>query len=218
MKTICGEAEESYIAGLIAGDGHLEPRTHRTVISTNDECLRESTNKILFELGFSPKNIFDKVGGNVWKISVYSEKFQATLVEKYGLKKGNKTVSMKPPSECAFEEAYIGGLYDAEGWLEFLHAKYWRVRFKIKNLPVASWVHKKLVERGFHATLRPKDSCWIVDINRQQEVKMFVNSFPLFHSKWRNSGLLASLTAEGLNFQGHTWHTMAETMRSDAER
>lgn len=179
-------AAESYIAGLIAGDGHLEPLTHRTIISTNNLSLLGKAKALLRSLGFSPSICFDKTGGKVWKISVYSEKFQQTLVEKYGLVTGNKTVTMKPPLiSGSAEEPYIAGLYDAEGWYELLHQKYWRIRFKIKNLPVASWVNSRLVARGFHATLRPKDRCWIVDVNRQPEVKRFLRLFPLRHSKWR---------------------------------
>ncbi|MBI5036582.1 hypothetical protein HZC09_04530 [Candidatus Micrarchaeota archaeon] len=67
---------ESYLAGLIAGDGHIEGKTNRVVISTNNSLFKLVVCDFLNSLGLKTSIVFDSKGGNVWKISVYSEAFQ----------------------------------------------------------------------------------------------------------------------------------------------
>ena len=137
-------------------------------------------------MNLKPYVTFDKSGGNVWRISVYSNEFKIKLIKKYNLLEGNKTFQMKnltPPKESMIE--FLSGLYDAEGWFEIDKNKYYRIRFKIKNKSVADLVRKELKKLNFRPTNHKKsEGSYVVDINKQKDVIKFVKTFVLLHPKW----------------------------------
>lgn len=81
--------------------------------------------------------------------------------------------------------AFIGGLYDAEGWFELDKGKYYRIRLKMKNKAIMSFVKTNLITMAFSSRSHKKaDSSYVVDINKQPEVKKFIKEIPIFHPKW----------------------------------
>ena len=119
-----------YIAGLVAGDGHIE-ENGRVVIATNDKDFLEKIDALL---KYNKSIFFDK-SAKVWKISVNSNEFTKQLTD-IGIKKGNKIEAVM---EIKLKEneirQFISGLYDAEGHFEVDRRKgcYFKVRIKMKN-------------------------------------------------------------------------------------
>lgn len=206
----------SYLTGLIAGDGHIE-KGNRTVISTTDAEFKNSVKSMISELKLNPVEVFDKSGGNIWRLSVNSASFKSNLL-KIGLKEGNKvTVPMKFKIKTDLEFLLVSGLFDAEAWFEIDKTKYYRIRFKIKNESIIKFVMDFFLRNGICFTNGNKDKCFIININKQQEIRKFLSKVILLHPKWE---LIKKhfLMANGPNLLGYTRPTMVGTMRCNAER
>jgi len=175
---------KAYLAGLIVGDGHIEVGTNRIVITTSNAAYKQLVCDALRNLGFSPRTVFDRIGGNTWKISVYSKSFKNNLERDYGIPSGDKTLMDAPRVPDAEIVEFIAGLYDAEGWFELIHGKYFRIRFKVKSKALATFVFDKLCGFGFNAKMNEKDACFSVDLNRQPEIACFLHLFCLYHPRW----------------------------------
>ena len=177
---------ESYLAGLITGDGHIDTKTNKITITTKNSKFKDVIYVLLKKLKFKPTITFDVSGGKVWRVSLYSNKFKMKLINKYNLGKGNKTPQIKyptPPKTNTIE--FLSGLYDAEGWFEIDKNKYYRIRFKIKNKPIADFVRKELNRHNFRPTSHRKtEGSYVVDINKQKDVAKFMRTFVLLHPKW----------------------------------
>ncbi len=101
------------------------------------------------------------------------------------MKVGNKTTSIQIPKIYGkLKDYYIGGLYDAEGWVQVDKTKYFRIGIKMKSKSIIYFVNKRLVEMGFFPRCYKKDNCFEVDMNKQNEIKLFVRKIKLFHPKW----------------------------------
>ncbi|GEM_PF-5291800 len=203
-----------YIAGLIAGDGHIE-QNGRAVIATSDKEFLLKIDKLIQH----KKSIFFDKSAGVWKISVNSKEFTKQLTD-IGIKKGNKTETvMKINLKDDEIRQFISGLYDAEGHFEVDRRKgcYFKIRIKMKNSSLMEILYEFLSRNDYQPTQCKKDGCIVVDINRQRKVRKFVSEFMLFHSKWgRLRDLLSE--AEGLNFRGYTRPTMRRTMGCNTVR
>lgn len=187
MKKInSNEKVEGYLVGLITGDGYIEKNTNRVVIATKNRDYRDSIYDLFKKLDFKPTHFFDKKGGEIWKISLHSEKFKNLLINKYGLFSGKKTFIMKKPLVSKIQmKSFIAGLYDAEGWFEINKGKYYRIRLKMMNKNIMSFVEKRLTQMEFPVTSHKKaDNSYVVDLNKQPEVKRFFKTIPLLHPKW----------------------------------
>ena len=205
----------SYLAGLIIGDGHIERKKPRVVISTNSDEFKDIITDLLRQVGCNPFETFDKSGGNLWRISVVSKQFKHEL-ESRGLIEGNKTVAdldvgnnLVPP--------LLAGLYDAEGWFELDKGRYYRLRMKMKNESIMRFVDQQLKELGIRHMLNRKDRCFVADINSQKDVKGFLQKVNLLHPKWKPVVGYFRM-AKGPIALGYTRPTMRRTMRCNAER
>jgi len=105
-----------YIAGLIAGDGHIEKHRPRIVLASK---ARAKLAKIRNTLGIRGSLFLDKSAG-VWKYSLYSEELRDILESEFGIPAGNKSRRLKTPRIRRKDEIinYVAGWFDAEGWCE----------------------------------------------------------------------------------------------------
>ena len=209
---------ETYLAGFIAGDGHLEPKTNRTVLGSGDQQYAELLGMLLESLGYHASRFYD-VGGQQWKVAVRSEKLQDVLTGNYGIPRGAKSKSLPAPSipkeELVF---FVSGVFDAEGWYEMDKGRYIRIRLKMTSEKMTSFLHDTLRNMRYDAKYHKRtDGSAVVEINRQAEVKKFLKQFMLLHPKW--TPLYEVLgEAEAPNPPGYTRPTLPSTTGHDSER
>ncbi len=145
--------ELSYLAGLIAEDGHLENKTNRIVIFSNDKEFVDSLDKIL-KIVISKKSVFYDSNATEWKISFYSKTLQDLLIRDYGLLKGSKSRTVEFPENAKDVKSYISGLFDAEGWFEKDKGIYLRIRLKMNSERLVKSISDNLksfsIESRFH--------------------------------------------------------------------
>lgn len=172
--------KESYLAGLILGDGHIEKGNNRIVISSTEKKFLKKVGDFL-DNTFSL--FFDKSAG-VWKLGFYSKKLCSELNRIYSIPSGNKT-NAKNIFFGVYPDKFISGLCDAEGWFEKDKGKYWKIRIKLKSKDIIQKVREELNKLAFNPRghCKSEGSC-VVEINRQDEVKSFVKKFMLIHPKW----------------------------------
>src|SRR3989344_4426221 len=101
--------ELSYLAGLIAGDGHLENKTNKIVIFSNDKEFVDKIDKILKNV-IAKRSMFYDRNAKEWKISFYSKELQNLLMRDYGLLKGSKSRTVEFPENAKDVKSYISGL------------------------------------------------------------------------------------------------------------
>ena len=96
----------SYLAGLIAGDGHVEKNSRITISNKNREFLK----KVQKIVPVNTSLYYDK-HATVWKLSWYSKKLKSVLEKKYGVPPGEKSIKIKPPliKEAQEIKEYIAG-------------------------------------------------------------------------------------------------------------
>ncbi len=179
------EEIEGYLVGLIIGDGHIEPKTNRTVVASNNKNFIEKICRLFDTLNYK-YSIFHDKSATVWKISINSKKFHNTLTQKYGIPSGNKTFAdFKPILKENQQNCFIAGIFDAEGWPEKDKGKYLKVRVKMKNETVTSYIRKILYNEGFQPKgHRKSEGSFVVEVNKQPNVRKFYETFNLLHPKW----------------------------------
>src|SRR3989338_329393 len=124
--------ELSYLAGLIAGDGHLENKTNKIVIFSSDKEFVDSLDEIL-KIVIAKRSVFYDRNAKEWKVSFYSRELQDLLIKDYGLLKGSKSRAVEFPENAKDVKSYISGLFDADGWFEKDKEIYLRIRLKMKS-------------------------------------------------------------------------------------
>ena len=136
-------------------------------------------------MGYKPSLFFD-VAANEWKIAIRSKRLYNLLKNKYKVEAGDKTLIMKQPKlESCQIIPFISGIFDAEGWYEFDKKKYLRLRLKMKNLGVVSYVREELLKQDIKVNFhKRKDNSFVLSIYRKEEVKKFLDKFILTHPKW----------------------------------
>ena len=179
------EEIEGYLVGLIIGDGHIEPKTNRTVIASNDMEFATKISSLLNHLEYRNSVFYDK-SATVWKVAINSERLHKILTGKYGIPLGNKTFTAFEPRLVQSQlNGFIAGIFDAEGWSEKDKGKYLKARMKMKNESITSYIRKVLVEKGFQPKgHRKSEGSFVVEINKQSNVRKFFDTFNLLHSKW----------------------------------
>jgi DNA-binding transcriptional regulator WhiA len=196
--------EISYLAGLVAGDGHIEPNG-KIVISNKRKYFLQLVRRI-FKLGGS---LFYDKSAKVWKLSLYKKSLSKIMNKKYKIPIGKKAEKLEMPNLKTKKEIifFLGGLFDADGGIEVSHGKYFRIRLRLKSKKMIESVYHVLLKFNFRPRMHNREKQFVVEINRQEEVVRFLSSVPLL-----------LLKAEGPNLPGYTWPTMAETMRCNPER
>ena len=176
---------ESYLAGVVIGDGHIEFSTNRIVISSNKKEFIEKISTLLDYLEIKYSEFLDK-SAKVWKIATNSKKLGTLFKTKYNVPSGNKTHSeICPEIDNAHARYLISGLFDAEGWFEKDKGKYLRIRIKMKNRSIMNFVENLLQQWDFKPKKHIKaDGSIVVEINRQSEVNSFLDFFILLHPRW----------------------------------
>ena len=178
------EEIEGYLVGLTLGDGHIETKTNRVVITSNNKDFLNNISKMLENLGYGYSLFFDKLG-TTWKLSVRSNKFHRLLTERYSIEPGNKTITkIRPSLEDSQKNYFISGIFDAEGWFEKINKKYLRVRIKMKSKTITEFIREVLDQEGFRTKGRMKDNCFVVEINNKKDVKRFFETFNFMNPKW----------------------------------
>jgi len=174
---------EGYLVGLVIGDGHIEPKTNRIVIASNNEEFIDKISDLLKQLEYSHSIFYDK-SATVWKISVNSKKLHEILTTKYCIPAGNKTFTdFTPKLENNQLNFFIAGLFDAEGWFEMDKGKYLRARIKMKNKSVISYLREILNQKGYQPKFHEKEEgSFVVDLNNQSDVKKFFENTNLLTS------------------------------------
>ena len=202
---------EAYLAGFIAGDGHLEPETNRTVLGSGDPQYAELLSMLLELLDYRTSKFYDR-GGRQWKVAVRSEKLQGLLMGKYGIPKGAKAKSLPAPSIPKEEFVFFAsGVFDAEGWYEVDKGRYIRLRLKMISEKMTSFIHDTLRNMRYDAKYHKRtDGSTVVEINRQAYVKKFLKHFMLLHPKWTPLYEVFG-EAEAPNPPGYTRPTLPST-------
>ena len=179
------EEIEGYLVGLIIGDGHIEPKTNRTVIASNNRDFVSTISSFLDKLDYK-YSVFNDKSATVWKISINSEKLHRDLTDKYGIPAGNKTFAdFKPVLSEIQLNCFVAGIFDAEGWSEKDKSKYLKVRVKMKNHAITSYIRKILEDKGFQPKgHRKTEGSFVVEVNKQPNVRKFFDTFNLLHPKW----------------------------------
>lgn len=170
-----------YLAGLVAGDGHIEKGGRIVVVSTEKPFLETIGSFVPYK-----NSIFHDKRAGVWKIAWNSKQFTRDM-ELIGLKRGDKTtVAMSLKLQDCQLPQFIAGVYDAEGHFELdkRSGTYFRIRIKMKNSSVMRLVYQFLKGNGYEPRKFNKDDCIAVDINKQKHVARFASAFMLFHPKW----------------------------------
>ena len=176
----------AYLVGLTVGDGHVErsANSRRIVIFSSHEIFIRKIRQMLKELNYNASCFYDKAA-NEWKLATRSKELYELLVNKYRVPVGNKTVAnmdLNIPSHLI--SFFLAGLYDAEGWWDLDKGKYFRIRIKMNNESVIDFVFDALKSLGFHPKRHKIKNSFVVDINKQEEVKKFFQRMKLVHSRW----------------------------------
>ena len=176
---------EGYLVGLIVGDGHIEPKTNRIVIASNNEIFINKISSMFNKLKHQHSIFYDK-SATVWKLGINSKKLHDILTKKYNIPIGNKTfINFRPNLTEKQLTFFIAGIFDAEGWGEIDKGKYFKVRIKMKNKEIISFVREILENKGFQPKGHVKaDSSYVVEVNKQTNVKRFFKTINLLHPKW----------------------------------
>ena len=176
---------EGYLVGLIVGDGHIESKTNRIVIASNNEIFTNKISSMFNKLKYQHSIFYDK-SATVWKIGINSNKLYEILTKKYNIPIGNKTfVNFRPNLNKKQLTFFIAGLFDAEGWGEIDKGKYFKVRIKMKNKEIISFVREILEKQGFQPKGHTKaDKSYVVEVNKQPNVKRFFKKINVLHPKW----------------------------------
>ena len=184
FKINSNEDIEGYLVGLIIGDGHIEPNK-RIVIASNNKKYIEKVSLLIDKIGYKHSLFYDK-SATVWKISINSEKLHKIFTKIYKIPTGNKTFQrFKPKLKNNQLCHFISGIFDAEGWVELDKGKYFRLRIKLKNPTIISYIKQILDSMEFETRSHKKsEGSIVVEINKQKNVKKFYNTFQLFHDKW----------------------------------
>ena len=175
----------AYLAGIVLGDGHIESKRDRIVISSKYKNFLKKLDKKLKFLGHSRSIFFDK-SANVWKLSVYSGELVWMMTKEIGIPRGNKTYcKSKIRMEKDFIRQFLAGIYDAEGWTELDKGKYLKVRIKMKNRSFIKTIKSMLKEEGYKPTSHQKsEGSFVVDVNKRNDVKKFFETIPVLHPRW----------------------------------
>ena len=174
----------AYLVGLTVGDGHLESRSKRIVINSSREDYIRKVNDLFVELRIPASCFFDKAA-NEWKLATRSAKLYDLFTNEFGVIAGNKTfarMNLKIPAETV--SYFIAGLYDAEGWQDIDKKKYLRIRMKINNQSVAEFVFESFQKLGFEVKRHQSKKSFVVDINKREHVKRFLQEIPIIHPRW----------------------------------
>ena len=179
------EEIEGYLVGLVIGDGHIEPKTNRTVIASNNRTFVSSISSLLDKLDYK-HSVFNDRSAAVWKISISSKKLHEILTDSYGIPSGNKTFSdFRPILSENQLNCFVAGIFDAEGWPEIDKGKYLKVRVKMKNHAITSYIREILEAKGFQPKGHKKtEGSFVVEVNKQPNVSKFFDTFNLLHPKW----------------------------------
>jgi len=176
---------EGYLVGLIIGNRHIEPNTNRIVIVSNNGAFTNKISSMFNKLRYQHSIFYDK-SATVWKIGINSKKLHDTLTKKYNIPIGNKTfVDFRPNLTEKQLTFFIAGMFDAEGWGEIDKEKYFKVRIKMKNKEIISFLKEILENKGFQPKGHVKaDRSYVLEVNKQPNVKRFFKTINLLHPKW----------------------------------
>ncbi len=174
-----------YLAGLVAGDGYLEPGRNRIDIRAKSPNFLKVLSALFAE--YSP--ICDIRHA---RIRITSKEVCGILQKKFGINKGTKSSTIKIPkliyqSSRSYQLAYVAGWYDAEGWLEQDHRynpSYNRVRFCVISRKAAEGLAKILNKLGFKPFLFRSSKRACVDLNGNANTTRFFKIIPVKHIKW----------------------------------
>jgi len=188
MKNIFNSNEkmEGYLVGLIIGDGHIEP-SKRVVIASSNEIFMKKISELFSDMKYR-YSIFHDKSAMVWKISINSQELHKNLTEFYKIPTGNKTFTEFEPNLAENQlDSFIAGIFDAEGWYEKDKGKYLKIRIKMKNKSIISYIRKILSDKGYQPKGHSKaDGSFVVEVNKQINVRKFLKTFNLLHPKWSN--------------------------------
>jgi hypothetical protein len=185
---------ESYLAGVITGDGHLEKNSNRVVLFSNNAEFARILNSLLGSLGYRASAFYDKTSKE-FRIAIRSKRLHHLLSDKYNIKPGAKSVEMgEPKVDKGVLRWFLAGIFDAEGWHELDKKRYHRIRLKMKNKNIVSFIYKSLRELDISARYHQRrDGSFVVEVNRQKDLKKFLNLVAFFHPRW----LLAAKSVAG---------------------
>jgi len=179
---------EAYLVGLICGDGHIEPNRNRIIIFSSEKRFLEIIKNFILQMYENQGSLFYDKAAKEWKFSIYSKEFRDLLVIKYNIPTGNKTYMGLPEITKLQKIKFMEGLYDAEGWYETDkkgNSTYYRIKIKMKNKPFMKFVYEILKEQKIYSIFYDKgEGVYSVEMNRQDQIKKFLNKFCLYHPKW----------------------------------
>ena len=191
-----------WLFGLIQGDGNVEK--NRITITTSSYHFAKIVTKIAKSAEVEATIHLDRKK-RCYKVRLRDKKILAIL------KKNKFTVSFLKNSNLFQKLSYVAGLFDAEGWFE-RYRNNTRIRIKMKEKKIIFRIRDILKEINIHSVCFTKDNCYLLQIERDESIEIFLSSIPLQHPKWR------PVMAEGPNPPGNTRPTKRATMGCDPER
>ncbi len=198
-----------YLAGLVSGDGYMEPRRNRIDIRVTDSSFLKKLEKMFEE--FNPT-----LDASHFRLRITSRGLVRVLAESFCIPKGCKSKSIVVPNmvlsaEEIQQEYYLAGWYDAEGWLELdsrYAPAYPRVRFGVCNQPVQQALAKMFFPLGFEVSLfSTKQQSFGIDLNGRKNFGLFFEKIPVIHSKW-------DLRSSALNMSPLFAHTARQVIQA----
>ena len=170
------EADLYYLAGVIAGDGHLEKNKPRIVIGWTKKQFLLSIKRRTKIKG----SIFLDKSAGVWKFAINSKDLYNQMQEKFNIPVGKKSARIKPPKKYNIDyiRYYIAGWFDTDGNVEDNNGSL-RIRLRIKSRAIRDFVSKQLNNIGIETRIHDRsDLRYTVEINKKSDVNKFLRLIP----------------------------------------
>ena len=173
----------SYIAGLIASDGHLAKKDFKIKITTTNLHFANAVKRIMSDFGVKA-SIYK--GAKYYEISVYDKKLWKVFVEDFKIPFGKKSYSLqKPPIEKLESKIdFLRGLFDGDSSIFETTAilrrknkiyKYFipRIEFPSKSKPIVNWSADLLKNLGFRVYIQKHPKLHKMYLDGAKNMKKF---------------------------------------------
>ena len=192
---------ESYLAGVISGDGSMQ-KYFIQIDGDNKEWL--SFINGLFQLLFGKRGKITRRGKKCFRLYINSREIVKFFNEEWCIPLGKKSHSVRPPRERLTENAmrvyYAIGWLDSEGtvedWKKGNHS-YKRIQFKTKSREVRDFLFEILQENDIEACrYEDKEGSFRIQIAKESSIRTFGEKLNFFHPKKRARLLKGSTPPE----------------------
>lgn len=184
------ELIESYLAGVISGDGNLQ--NYFIQIDGDNSNWLELINR-LFQLLFRKKGKITKRSEKSFRLYINCKKIVKMFNEKWTIPIGNKSYSIKPPLEKLTNNLmkvyYLIGWLDAEGTVEDWKKDniiYKRIQFKTKSKEIRDFLSEILQSNEIEVSnYKDCEDSFRIQIARKSSIQKFKEKLCFLHPEKR---------------------------------